>query len=121
MNIAVIGASKDRSKFGNKCVRAYKSKNHKVFPVNPKEAEIEGLKCYKSIKEIKEKLDIVSLYLPPKIGESVVDEIIKVKPKKVYLNPGTESEVIVRKLLDAGIEIKQECSIVALGLSPALF
>ena len=119
LNIAVIGASKDRTKFGNKCVRAYLSKDYTVFPVNLNEEEIEGLKCYKSIKDIEGPIDIVSLYLPPEIGEKVADEIIEVKPKKVILNPGTESEAIVRKFLDAGIEVKEECSIVAIGLSPS--
>lgn len=48
-SIAIIGASSDRSKFGNKAVRAYKRKGFKVFPINPKESKIEGLKCYRSV------------------------------------------------------------------------
>ena len=59
MNIAVIGASADREKFGNKCVRAYVSKGYVVFPVNPKQDIIEELKCYKSILDISEDIDIL--------------------------------------------------------------
>ena len=121
MNIAIIGASADRSKFGNKCVRAYRSKGFSVFPVNPKEKEIEGLKCYSRITEIHESLDIVSLYLPPDKIHMVASDILAKKPRIVYFNPGTENEELAKKFRDAGIDVREECSIRALGLSPASF
>ena len=52
MNIAIIGASPDRERMANKAVRAYVQEGHNVFPVNPKETEVEGLRCYENIKEI---------------------------------------------------------------------
>ena len=118
MNIAVIGASIDRAKFGNKAVRAYKERGSKVFPVNPKEKEIEGLKCFNSLKEINEQIDFASIYLPPKIGLTIVLDLKEKRIKKVYLNPGTESDELIKALNKAGIIPILECSILALGRNP---
>ena len=118
MRIAVIGASANRDNFGNKCVRAYLSAGHKVFPVNPKEKTIEGLVCYKSISEIKERIDAVSLYLLPSAGKDVVDNIISKKPEIVYMNPGTEDEDIEEKLKKNSIKAIKQCSIRAIGINP---
>ena len=118
MNIAVIGASIDRAKFGNKAVRAYKEQGNKVFPVNPKEKEIEGLKCFNSLKEINEQIDFASIYLPPKIGLTIVLDLKEKRIKKVYLNPGTESDELIKALNKAGIIPILECSILALGRNP---
>lgn len=118
MKIAIIGASKNRDKFGNKAVRAYKEKHHVVFPVNPHEREIEGLTCYNSVFEIPLEIDVVSIYLPPVLGMKVVDDIIKKGIKKVYLNPGSESQDIIKKLKKKKIEVLEECSIRAIGANP---
>ena len=119
MKIAVIGASNNREKFGNKCVRAYLMKGHEVFPVNPKEEKIEGLKAYKSVLDIPEKIDAVSLYLPPEIGTKAADEIIRKKVPRVFLNPGTESKELIEKLKKNGIDVQERCSIVAIGINPS--
>ena len=118
MKIAIIGASKDRKKFGNKAVRAYRQNDHVVFPVNPNEREIEGLKCYGTLMEVPLELDVVSVYLPPEIGIKVVDDIIQKGVKKVFLNPGSESEEIIEKLRENEIETVLACSIRAIGVDP---
>ena len=121
MNIAIIGASKDREKFGNKAVRAYVKTGANVFPVNLEEDIIEGLKVYKSVLEIKEPLDSVSLYLPPAVSISLVDDIAKTGVKKVYVNPGAESDELVAKLKEKGLQPLMVCSIRAVGEDPADF
>ncbi|MCM2325479.1 MAG: CoA-binding protein [Candidatus Woesearchaeota archaeon] len=118
MRIAIIGASKDKDKYSNKAVRAYKSKDHVVFPVNPTEREIEGLICYNSVSEIPLDVEVASLYVPSEVGTKVADELIKHNIKKVYLNPGADSEEIFQKLSAAGIEVMRECSIKAIGMDP---
>jgi predicted CoA-binding protein len=118
MRIAIIGASKDRSKFSNKAIRAYKEKDHVVFPVNPHEKEIEGLTCYSNVADIPLEVDVASIYLPPEIGEKVVEDIVKKGIKKVILNPGTESEELLNKLRLYGIEVTLGCSIRAIGVDP---
>ncbi|MBT3720589.1 CoA-binding protein [archaeon] len=118
MKIAIIGASKDKEKFSNKAVRAYKKNHHVVFPVNPNEREIEGLKCYNSVMSIPLDVEVASFYLPPAVGEKIIDEVIKKGIKKVFLNPGTESDEIIKKLKSAKIEIVQTCSILDIGEDP---
>lgn len=118
MKIAIIGASKNREKYSNKAVRAYKSENHVVFPVNPSERKIEGLTCYCNVSQIPLDVEIASMYLPPEIGIKVVDDIINKGIKKVYLNPGSESKELIELLRINNIKVCQVCSIKELGLDP---
>src|SRR6267378_3140059 len=50
--VAIIGASNNRTKFGNKAVRAFLRQGYTVFPVNPKETKIEGLPTFRSVREV---------------------------------------------------------------------
>ncbi len=117
-SIAVIGASANRQKFGNKCVRAYQKLGWQVFPVNPKDSEIEGLLCYKSISDIQLPVDRVSIYLPPQVAISIIPGLLDAGVKNVILNPGAESDELVKALRDNGINPKLVCSIRLEGLSP---
>jgi predicted CoA-binding protein len=118
--IAILGASTDRSKFGNKAVRAFVARGFTVYPVNPKATEIEGLTAYPSLAAIPSdvKLDRISLYLPPPIGLKMVPEIATRGCDELWLNPGSESEELVAAAESAGLNVIQACSIVAVGMSP---
>ena len=120
-SIAVIGASSNREKFGNKCVRAYLKLGWKVFPVNKKEKEIEGLVCYPSIAELPEVPERVSIYLPPEVTVSIIPELLEMGAKKVILNPGAESDALIKNLRDNGINPQMVCSIRMMGLFPEDF
>jgi predicted CoA-binding protein len=118
--IAIIGASQDRNKFGNKAVRVFADKGYKVYPIHPKLSEIEGHKVYSSILQVPEKeLDMVSFYLPPAVGMKVIEDVAKVKCKEVWLNPGSESDELVEKAESLGLTVIQACSIVSVGSSPS--
>ncbi len=119
-SIAVIGASSDRRKFGNKCVRAYLSRGYQVYPVNPNESTIEGLSAYKSICDIPaESIDRVSVYLPPAVGAKVMDDIAQKKVGEVWLNPGADGPQVVARGRELGLNIISDCSIVDIGISPS--
>lgn len=119
--IAIIGASADRSKFGNKCVRAYLQQGWEVYPVNPKGGTIEGLKAYKSIQDIPVRLDRVSLYLTPRSGIAVLPSIASAAPGELFVNPGAESDEFVAEARKLGLRPILACSIVNLGMSPSAF
>src|SRR5882672_10085760 len=89
--IAIIGASSDRKKFGNKAVRAFASQGWTVYPVNPNESQIEGLPAFKSIAEVPVRPDLVSVYLPPPVLLKVLPAIAARGCDELWLNPGTES------------------------------
>ncbi len=118
--VAILGASSDRSKYGNKSVRAHLQKGFTVYPINPKGGQIEGLEVYSSLAEIPAgQLDRVSVYLPPKILLNVLPEIAARGCNELWLNPGSESDEVVAAAEKLGLNVIQACSIVNVGLSPA--
>ena len=120
-SVAVIGASRDRRKYGNKAVRAYVESGFTVFPVHPKDPEIEGLKTYPNVEAIPEPVDFVSLYVPPIVGIKLLPAIANVSPKELWLNPGSESEDLIDAAADLRIRVNVACSIIALGMRPEDF
>jgi predicted CoA-binding protein len=120
-SVAVIGASHDRRKYGNKAVRAYQESGYTVFPVNPKETTIEGLKAYRTLNDVPSPVDFVSLYVPPAVGLQLLPAIAAKQPREVWLNPGSESEEVLEAAADLHLRTVVACSIVALGLNPAEF
>jgi acyl-CoA synthetase (NDP forming) len=116
--VAVIGASNDRRKFGNRAVRAYLRQGDTVIPINPHENEVEGLKAYKSVLDVPGTIDMASFYVPPDVGEQVMNEIAKKGITEVWLNPGAESDRLIRHAQTLHIEPIIACSIVAIGQDP---
>ncbi len=125
MKVAVIGASADRSKFGNKAVRAFRRAGHDVAPINPRcagaDGRIEGLPAYASVADVPGRLDMATLYVQPEIGERVLAEIAARKIPEVWVNPGAESDALLRRADALGLDTRVHCSIVAIGESPASY
>lgn len=119
--VAIVGASADRKKYGNKAVRAHRDDGWTVYPVNPKETEVEGLACYASLADVPQPLDRVSLYVPPKVAGALLDAIAAVAPGEVYFNPGTEDEDVIAAAKALGLNVVQACSILVLGRRPAQY
>ena len=117
--VAVIGASADRAKYGNKSIRAHLSQGYDVYPVNPRGGEIEGLRVYTSLAEVPvAPLDRITMYVAPKVGLAMLDEIVAKGCDELWLNPGSESDELVEKAQAAGLNTIVACSIVNLGVSP---
>lgn len=102
---AVVGASPNRRKFGNKVLRTYLQHGMKVFAVNPNAEEAEGLLCYPDLAAIAERIHGVSIITPPAITEGVVDQAIALGIKHVWMQPGAESASAVRRAEEAGINV----------------
>ncbi len=120
--VAVIGASANRSKYGNKSVRAHAAQGYTVYPVHPTESEIEGWRVYASIRDIPvDRVDRVTMYILPHIGISLLEDILAKSPGEVWLNPGTESDKLIARAEQLGLPVIQACSIVDLGTSPAVY
>ena len=106
--VAVVGASRDRRKFGNKAVRAFLHRGYDVVPINPEGGVIEGI-------------DIATIYLQPAIGERVIDEIAQKEIGEVWLNPGADSARVVARARALGLNPILDCSIVGIGENPASY
>jgi len=116
--VAIIGASTDRTKFGNKAVRAFVLQGYTVYPVNPKEAHVEGLTAYRSITEVPVRPNRISVYLPPPVVVKVLPDIAARGCDELWLNPGTESAEVLAEAERLQLNVIQACSIVAIGLEP---
>ncbi|MFZ4438947.1 MAG: CoA-binding protein [Syntrophales bacterium] len=119
--IAIVGASTDRAKYGNKAVRAFIQGGWLVYPVNPSGEEVEGLLCYASVADVPVPIDRISMYVPPNIGRKMLAVVAERSPKEFYLNPGSESVELVRDAESLGLNPIQACSIVNIGLRPDMF
>ncbi len=116
--VAVVGASSNRRKFGNRAVRAFQQQGYTVVPINPHETEVEGLKAYASVLDVPGTVDMVSLYVPPEIGVLVIEEIARKGIAEVWLNPGAESDALLARARALQIQPIVACSIVAIGENP---
>jgi hypothetical protein len=117
--VAVIGASSDRSKFGNKAVRAFAARGFGVIPINPREAEIEGLRAYPSILDVPGPIDMATVYLPASAGASVMADIARKGIPEVWLNPGADDDVVIAAARAVGLQPIVACSILGVGERPA--
>jgi len=89
--IALIGASNDPSKYGNKILLDLISKGHNIVPINPKEEEVAGLKSYRNINELDEKPLIINFVVPPAVGLEVTKEMVEENYDNFWYQPGAES------------------------------
>ena len=117
--VAVIGASSDREKFGNKALRAFANKGYTVFPINPTETEVEGHPAFKSVLDVPGTIDMATIYVPTAVGVSVMDDLAKKGILEVWLNPGADAPQVVEKARALGLKTVRHCSIIAIGESPA--
>ena len=117
-SVAVIGASNAPHKFGNKAVRAYLRQGWTVYPVNPNEKTVEGLRVYSTIGDVPGPVDRVSMYVPPSVGITLLEAIKAKGSTELWLNPGSESDELVERATALGLDPIQACSIVDIGERP---
>lgn len=116
--VAVVGASSDRKKFGNKALRAFEHQGYTVIPVNPNESEVEGHRTYPSVIDVPGPIDMATVYVPPDAGVKVMDDLARKGVPEVWLNPGADEPVVIRRARELGLNVVQACSILGIGESP---
>jgi predicted CoA-binding protein len=120
-SVAILGASTDRRKYGNKSVRAHLHQGFDVYPVNPKADMIEGIQAYPNLAAVPvQRLSRISVYLPPEVGLKVLDEIVAKGADEIWFNPGSDSDEVITRARQLGLKVVQACSIVAVGMSPSV-
>ena len=119
--VAVIGASTNRRKYGNKALRAFQQQGYTVFPVNTHETEVEGLRAYPSVLDIPVPLDMATIYVPPASGLVVVQELARKGVGEVWLNPGADEDEVLDRARALGLNVIQACSIIGIGESPSRY
>ena len=114
---AVVGASTNRAKYGNKCLRVYQQHSLPVYPVNPVQEEIEGLKAYASLAELPETVRGISIITPPQVTERIVEEAARLGISYLWIQPGAESDKALERAAELGLKTiwGGPCILVALG------
>ena len=119
--VAVIGASSDRNKFGNKALRAFAKQGYSVIAINPNEGEVEGYRTYPSVLDVPGHIDMATVYVQPEVGVRVMEELAQKKIPEVWLNPGADDPTVVRRARELGVRTIQACSIMGIGESPGRY
>ena len=119
--VAVIGASSDRSKFGNKALRAFKAEGYTVIPINPNEREVEGIAAYASVLDVPETIDMATVYVQPDVAMRLLAEFEQKGIAEIWVNPGAESDELLSDARRRKLNVIAACSIIGIGRSPSSF
>src|SRR3954467_2327895 len=119
--VAVVGASSNRDKFGNKALRAYRDQGYTVIPITPNETEGEGLKTYASVLDVPGTIDMATVYVQPAIAMGLLDEFEQKGIPEVWINPGAETDQMIDTARHRKTKVIFACSIMGVGRSPHEF
>ena len=117
--VAVIGASANRRKYGNKALRAFRTQGYTVIPVNPHESEVEGERAYPTVLDYPGAIDEATVYVQPEIALAVMDDLAAKKIPTIWLNPGADAPEVVARAKALGLAPVVACSILGVGEAPA--
>ena len=116
--VAIIGASNDRRKFGNKALRAFTAAGHRAIPITPRHDTVEGMRAYASVLDYPGTFDMATVYVQPAVGETIIEGLAQKGITEVWFNPGSESDALIARAQRLGLRPIQACSIVGIGMSP---
>ena len=103
--LAVVGASRDSKKFGNKVYKDLVAKGYQTFPVNPHADTIEGQPCYPNLRALPEAVGGVVVVVPPAETEKVVHEAAEVGIRRIWMQQGAESDTAIRFCQENGMSV----------------
>ena len=114
---AVVGASRDRAKFGNQVLRAYVQHGRRAFPINPNAMQIEGVVAYPDLTSLPEKVHGISVITPPEITASIIEQAGKLGIEHIWLQPGAENATAIALAAGLNIQLIQggPCLLIELG------
>ncbi|MEA3254473.1 MAG: CoA-binding protein [Candidatus Altiarchaeota archaeon] len=114
--VAVVGVSIDPAKWGYKLYNALKPVYSRVYAVNPRYGKVDGVRCYPDLRSLPEKPDVVVTVVPPKVTEAVVEVCRDLGIRRIWMQPGSESEKAIDLCRSNGIEVIYNCCLVVDGL-----
>ena len=101
--IALVGASPKPERDSNEVMRYLLEKGYEVYPVNPRYSEILGRKCYQSVLDIPDEVEIVDLFVRPEFTRDYVEQAIKKGAKVLWFQFGTFDEEAFKRAKEAGL------------------
>jgi hypothetical protein len=119
--VAVVGASSDRRKYGNKALRAFREEGYTVIPINPNEREVEGLRTYASVVDVPQAIDMATVYVQPDVLMRLLDDFERKQIPEIWINPGAESDEVMAEARRRKLNMIYACSIMGVGRRPGEF
>ncbi len=113
--VAVLGATPKPDRYAFMAMQRLQARGHKVIPVNPAFAEVLVEQCYKSVSEVPEPIDTLTMYVGAARSEPLIEEIIQARPSRIIFNPGAENERLAQAAQASGIEVVHGCTLVMLA------
>lgn len=110
----VVGASNNPERYAYKAANLLLQKGHPIYLCGLKKDTVLGHPIHQEWPA-PHSIDTVTLYVGPKGQEAFYDEIIKLSPRRVIMNPGTENEVLEKRLKENGITCMEACTLVLLS------
>ncbi len=114
MKVAVLGASNHPERYSYRAVKALRDQGHTPFPVHPALRELDGLPVFRSLREIPERLDVISVYLAPANSDRVANDLEASGCPRVIFNPGAENPALEQRLRQRGVKVEEACTLVLL-------
>lgn len=111
---AVLGASPKEDRYSFKAVRMLKEHGFEPIPVHPAGHNVDGIKGLKSLDDISESVDTLSVYVNAGVSSAELEKILRLNPRRVIFNPGAENPALATTLREAGIEVVEACTLVML-------
>jgi predicted CoA-binding protein len=112
--VVVLGASNKPQRFSNMAIKKLIQHGHKVIPIHPRIAEIEGVPVVSDMNKVDERIDTLTLYVGPQRIHPMIEKIVTLQPKRVIFNPGTESVELENQLTEHKIAFVRACTLVLL-------
>jgi predicted CoA-binding protein len=112
--VAVLGASPNEERYSFKAVRMLKEHGHQPIPVHPKGHTVDGVEGVTGLSAVSGPIDTLTMYVSAKISNGEFDNIVQLNPRRVVFNPGSENQDLADKLINAGMEVVQACTLVML-------
>ncbi len=112
--IVVLGASNKPHRYAYKAIKMLQEYGYHVLPVHPKIENIDGLVVKHQLSHIQTQVDTLALYIGPQRIVPLIEDIIKLRPSRVILNPGTESDELELALLHNKISFVKDCTLLML-------
>ncbi len=103
--VAVVGVSRDPGKYGYRVYFDLKGKGFEVYGVNPNVDFIGGDRVYRSVLDLPVKVDFVVFVVPPSVGLKVLEDCLRVGVKRVWFQPGAESDEVLEFCRRNGFEV----------------
>ncbi|PHI18834.1 CoA-binding protein [Lewinellaceae bacterium SD302] len=111
----VLGATPNPSRYANIATKRLLRNGHEVVLVGIKKGEIDGQKILNGKPDLETEIDTVTLYVGPRHQPEYYDYLLRLKPRRIIFNPGTENAELIELAKEAGIKPVVACTLVMLS------